>query len=57
MRFAEPVRDLSDQMAALERLVRSGEIVLGDADDEDEEDGDDGNNGNELEDDEEEAGV
>jgi chromosome partition protein MukE len=54
MRFAEPVRDLSDQMAALERLVKSGEIVLGDADDEDEEDGDDGNG---PEDDEEEAGV
>ncbi len=31
MRFAEPVRDLSDPQAALERLVRSGEIVLGDA--------------------------
>lgn len=31
MRFAEPVRDLSDRQAALERLVRSGEIVLGDA--------------------------
>ena len=40
MRFAEPVRDLSDQQAALERLVKSGEITLGDAD---EEDGDDGN--------------
>ena len=40
MRFAEPVRDLSDQQAALERLVKSGEIALGDAD---EEDGDDGN--------------
>ena len=51
MRFAEPVRDLSDQMAALERLVKSGEIVLGDAD---EEDGDDGNG---PEDDEGEAGV
>ena len=49
MRFAEPVRDLSDQQAALERLVKSGEITLGDAD---EEDGDDGN-GTE---DEEEAG-
>lgn len=33
MRFAEPVRDLSDQRAALERLVRSGEVVLGDAED------------------------
>ena len=40
MRFAEPVRDLSDQQAALERLVKSGEIALGDAD---QEDGDDGN--------------
>lgn len=34
IRFAEPVRDLSDQLAALERLVRRGELVLGDADDE-----------------------
>ena len=49
MRFAEPVRDLSDQQAALERLVKSGEIALGDADEEDGEDG----NGTE---DEEEAG-
>lgn len=31
MRFAEPVRGLSDPHAALERLVRSGEAVLGDA--------------------------
>lgn len=30
MRFAEPVRDLSDRRTALERLVTSGEIVLGD---------------------------
>ncbi|HHH29128.1 MAG TPA: condensin subunit E [Polyangiaceae bacterium] len=30
MRFAEPVRDLSDQRAALERLVQSGEVVLAD---------------------------
>ena len=30
MRFAEPVRDLSDRRAALERLITSGEIVLGD---------------------------
>ena len=50
MRFAEPVRDLSDQQAALERLVKSGEIALGDAD---EEDGDDGNG---TEDEEGEAG-
>ena len=50
MRFAEPVRDLSDQQAALERLVKSGEIALGDAD---QEDGDDGNG---AEDDDEEAG-
>lgn len=49
MRFAEPVRDLSDQQAALERLVKSGEITLGEAD---EEDGDDGNG---TEDDDEEA--
>ena len=40
MRFAEPVRDLSDQQAALERLVKSGEITLGDADEEDGDDGD-----------------
>ena len=57
MRFAEPVRDLSDQMAALERLVKSGEIVLGDADEEDEEDGDDGSDGDVTEDDEAAAGV
>ena len=50
MRFAEPVRDLSDQQAALERLVKSGEIALGNAD---EEDGEDGNG---TEDEEEEAG-
>ena len=51
MRFAEPVRDLSDQKAALERLVKSGEIALVDADDEN------GDNGNGIEDDkEEEAG-
>lgn len=35
MRFAEPVRDLSDQKAALERLVQRGEVVLGDVDEED----------------------
>ena len=52
MRFAEPVRDLSDRKAALERLVKSGEIALGDAD---EADGDDGN-GTEDEDEEEAAG-
>ncbi len=40
MRFAEPVRGLSDRQAALERLIESGEINLADAD---EEDGDDGN--------------
>ena len=51
LRFAEPVRDLSDQKAALERLVKSGEIALVDAD---EENGDDGDG---IEDDEaEEAG-
>lgn len=51
MRFAEPVRDLSDPQAALERLVESGEIVLGDADKEDAND-----EGNGSEDDDEEAG-
>jgi chromosome partition protein MukE len=51
MRFAEPVRDLGDQQAALERLVKSGEIALGDTGEEDNDDG----NGTE-EDDEEEAG-
>lgn len=35
MRFAEPVRDLSDQHAALERLVQRGELVLGDVDEDD----------------------
>lgn len=30
MRFAEPVRDLGDRSAALERLVRVGEVVLDD---------------------------
>jgi chromosome partition protein MukE len=52
MRFAEPVRDLSDQKAALERLVQSGEIALGEADEEDADDGSDGNGAE----DEEEAG-
>ena len=59
MRFAEPVRDLSDRQAALERLVRSGEITLGEAvekDDTDEEDENDGSDGHSAEDDEEEAG-
>lgn len=59
MRFAEPVRDLSDRQAALERLVRSGEITLGEAvekDDTDEEDENDGSDGHGAEDDEEEAG-
>lgn len=58
MRFAEPVRDLSDRQAALERLVRSGEITLGEAvekDDSDEEDENDGSDGHSAEDDEEEA--
>lgn len=56
MRFAEPVRDLSDREAALERLVRSGEIVLGSAD---EERGDDRSNdeaGDEGGDDDEKGG-
>ena len=52
MRFAEPVRDLSDREAALERLVKSGEISLVDAD---EENGDNGN-GIEGDDEKEEAG-
>jgi len=52
MRFAEPVRDLSDQQAALERLVKIGEIALGDADEEDAND-----EGNGAEDDDEEAGL
>ena len=59
MRFAEPVRDLRDRQAALERLVRSGEITLGEAvekDDTDEEDENDGSDGHSAEDDEEEAG-
>jgi chromosome partition protein MukE len=59
MRFAEPVRDLSDRQAALERLVRSGEITLGEAvekDDTDEEDENDDSDGHGAEDDEEEAG-
>jgi chromosome partition protein MukE len=60
MRFAEPVRDLSDQQAALERLVRSGEIALGDADekdDADEQDENDASDGKGAENDEdEEAG-
>lgn len=52
LRFAEPVRDLSDRKAALERLVKCGEIALDDAD---EENGD-GGNGIEDDDEEEEAG-
>jgi len=52
MRFAEPVRGLSDQRVALERLVQSGEIVLGDADEEDANDEDNGS----VEDDEEAGG-
>lgn len=58
MRFAEPVRDLSDRQAALERLVRSGEIALGEVerDDADEEDENDGSDGHGVEDDEEDAG-
>ncbi len=51
MRFAEPVRDLSDRHAALERLVQDGEVVLGEAD---ENDTDGENNG--TDDEEEEAG-
>lgn len=35
LRFADPIRDLSDPHIALERLVKKGEIVLGDLDEED----------------------
>lgn len=52
MRFAEPVRDLADQHAALERLVQRGEVVLGDVD---EDDANGENNGTD-EDDEESGG-
>ncbi|MBN2885456.1 MAG: chromosome partition protein MukE [Chromatiaceae bacterium] len=52
MRFAEPVRDLSDRQTALERLVQSGEISLGDANEQDENEGRDADG---AEDDEEEA--
>ncbi|KXX63843.1 MULTISPECIES: chromosome partition protein MukE [Marichromatium] len=52
MRFAEPVRDLSDRQAALERLVQSGEISLGDTDELREHGASDGDG---VEDDEEEA--
>jgi chromosome partition protein MukE len=38
MRFAEPVRGLGDRSAALERLVRLGEVILDDAERESEED-------------------
>jgi len=41
MRFAEPVRGLSDPNDALERLVARGEVLLDEADD-DERDSDDG---------------
>lgn len=45
MRFAEPVRDLGDRAAALERLVARGEVLLGEAGEEeangDRENGDD----------------
>ncbi len=51
MRFAEPVRDLSDHHAALERLVQRGEVVLGDVD-EDDANGED----NGTDEDDEEAG-
>lgn len=52
MRFAEPVRDLSDQHAALERLVQRGEVVLGDVDEDDA----NGENNRTDEDDEEAGG-
>ncbi|MBN9162533.1 MAG: condensin subunit E [Myxococcales bacterium 68-20] len=38
MRFAEPVRGLGDRSAALERLVRVGEVVLDDDEQDSEED-------------------
>lgn len=38
MRFAEPVHGLGDRSAALERLVRVGEVVLGDGEQVSEED-------------------
>ncbi|MCC7383264.1 MAG: chromosome partition protein MukE [Deltaproteobacteria bacterium] len=38
MRFAEPVRGLGDRSAALERLVRVGEVVLDDAEQDSDED-------------------
>jgi chromosome condensin MukBEF MukE localization factor len=37
MRFAEPVRALSDPAGALERLIAEGEVVLPDDDMDDEE--------------------
>lgn len=58
MRFAEPVRDLGDQKAALERLVQSGEIAPGEAvenDDADEQEEDDGSDGDGAEHDEKEV--
>lgn len=51
MRFADPVRDLSDPKDALERLLRSGELVLGDPDAEEADDA------NGSEDDDQEAGA
>jgi len=53
MRFAEPVRDLSDPHAALERLVQSGEVILGEAY---EEHAKDEYNGTEYDDEEEVGG-
>lgn len=44
MRFAEPVRDLSDPNGALERLVARGEVLLGEADDDESGADDDGAN-------------
>ena len=40
MRFAEPVRGLTDPSDALERLVARGEVLLGDANDMDDDSGD-----------------
>jgi chromosome partition protein MukE len=57
MRFAEPVRDLSDRPAALERLVRRGEVMLGEAvEGDDVDDADAADDDDQDHDDEQEAG-
>lgn len=45
MRFAEPVRGLADPIAALERLVARGEVLLGEANGDEGAPDDDGANG------------